>query len=261
MAVAAACGADESAAGAAASGFLRRKKLTIVGTIAQNGAHVSTDANDFPMKQSHGKPASRGVVRIIGGDWRGTRLPVPDADGLRPTPDRVRETLFNWLQGQLPGARVLDLFAGSGALGLEAVSRGAREAMLVEKDPQLAGLLSAAVERLHAGDRIKVVRADALDWLRAPIHGRFDLVFLDPPFAGELWHLALERLAPWLADEAWLYLESPMAAVARPGGAWLPHREGSTREVHFALYRQAGRLLAGAATLETAPGKDGATTE
>ncbi|MEO5565266.1 MAG: 16S rRNA (guanine(966)-N(2))-methyltransferase RsmD [Luteimonas sp.] len=213
------------------------------------------------MKQNPGKPAVAGDVRIIGGEWRGTRLPVPDAAGLRPTPDRVRETLFNWLQGQLSGARVLDLFAGSGALGLEAVSRGASQSMLVERDPQLAGSLRAVVERLHAGDRVEVVRADVLEWLRAPMHGRFDLVFLDPPFAGNLWHLALERLAPWLTDEAWLYLESPAAAAIQPGAAWLQHREGSTREVHFALYRQAGRPLAGAATLGSAPGKDGATTE
>src|SRR3546814_3626920 len=112
------------------------------------------------------KPASPGSVRIVGGSWRGTRLPVADVAGLRPTPDRVRETLFNWLQGSLPGARVLDLFAGTGALGLEAVSRGAREALLVERDPRLAGSLRDTIARLKGEDRVEVACADALAWLR-----------------------------------------------------------------------------------------------
>ena len=145
------------------------------------------------MNRRPSKPASArtpGVVRIIGGDWRGTRLPVADRDGLRPTADRVRETLFNWLQPMLPGARVLDLFAGTGALGLEALSRGAREAVLVERDPQLAEGLRQLVARLPGGDRAQVVCADALAWLRtAP--GGFDLAFVDPPFAGDLWAPAL----------------------------------------------------------------------
>ena len=97
-------------------------------------------------------PRAPGSVRIIGGRWRGTRLPVADLPGLRPTSDRARETLFNWLQPVLPRARVLDLFAGSGALGLESLSRGAREALLVERDPRLLEWLQATIERLRAGD-------------------------------------------------------------------------------------------------------------
>ena len=204
--------------------------------------------------------AASGHVRIIGGRWRGTRLPVADAAGLRPTSDRVRETLFNWLQPKLPGARVLDLFAGSGALGLEAVSRGAREALLLERDPQLAESLRATVERLHAGDQVQVLRADALAWLRTPIQGRFDLVLLDPPFDAGAWQQALALLPPWLADDAWLYLESPCAqspmAVPAPGPDWLPHRRGSTRQVHFALYRRAP-----AATVTLAADSTGAAIE
>jgi 16S rRNA (guanine966-N2)-methyltransferase len=200
-----------------------------------------------------------GHVRIVGGDWRGTRLPVADAPGLRPTSDRVRETLFNWLQPVLPGARVLDLFAGTGALGLEALSRGAREAWLVERDPRLAEALRATVARLHAGDRAQVAQEDALAWLRAPLHGRFDVVFLDPPFAAGLWNDVLAALGPWVAENAWLYLEASLEAAPRPPAAWALHREGSTRDVRYALYR---RSAGAAATLAAGfPTDDDAATE
>ena len=184
------------------------------------------------------KGRQAGKVRIIGGHWRGTRLDVADEPGLRPSADRVRETLLNWLQPILPGARVLDLFAGSGALGLEALSRGAREAFLVERDPALAESLHATVARLKAEDEARVVRADALAFLHAPLHGRFDIVFVDPPFAGHLWNGVVDALTPWLATQAWLYLESPADAAVEPGRGWSPHREGRTREVRYALYRR-----------------------
>ena len=179
-----------------------------------------------------------GSVRIIGGRWRGTRLPVADMAGLRPTSDRVRETLFNWLAPVLPGARVLDLFAGSGALGLEALSRGAREALLLERDPKLAESLRQTVARLQAGDEAQVVAADAAAFLRAPLHGRFDIAFLDPPFAANLWPAVFAELPPWLADDAWLYVESPVAADIAPGAGFRLHREGRTREARYALYRR-----------------------
>ena len=182
--------------------------------------------------------SASGSVRIIGGRWRGTRLPVAELAGLRPSSDRVRETLFNWLAPMLPGARALDLFAGSGALGLEALSRGAREAMLVERDARLAESLRQAVARLRAEGEARVVAADALAFLRAPVHGRFDIVFVDPPFAANLWPEAFASLAPWLADEAWLYVESPAAAGLEPGAGVGLHREGRTREARYALYRR-----------------------
>lgn len=201
-------------------------------------------------------PGAGGSVRIIGGRWRGTRLAVADAAGLRPSADRVRETLFNWLEharpGGLHGARVLDLFAGSGALGMEAVSRGAREAFLLERDARQLQALNDAVQRLDARDSVHVVRADALTWLRAPLQGRFDLVLVDPPFQDGLWTQVTSLLPPWLAQDAWLYLEAPVAAPARPDGAWALHREGRTREVHYALYRSV-RPGAGAATLARDP--------
>ena len=202
--------------------------------------------------------ASAGHVRIVGGHWRGTRLPVADAPGLRPTSDRVRETLFNWLQPMLHGARVLDLFAGTGALGLEALSRGAREAWLVERDPALVASLRATVARLQAEDRAHVAQADALAWLRAPLQGRFDLVFLDPPFAAGLWGDVLAALPPWLADDAWLYVEAPVAATTPMPPGWRPHREGQTRDVRYALYRRASGP---ADTLRAGIPADDATTE
>ena len=186
---------------------------------------------------SNARPAAPGTVRIIGGHWRGTKLAVPDLDGLRPTADRVRETLFNWLQPILPGARVLDLFAGSGALGLEAVSRGAREAVLVERDPRLADALRATAAKLDGGERVRVVCTDALAWLREAT-GPFDLAFVDPPFAGGLWQAALAGLEPLLADDAWLYVEAPHEAAALPGPRWRMHREGSTRDVRYTLHRR-----------------------
>lgn len=208
--------------------------------LLDNGPHVITrpqmpSMNRGPSRQTAARPP--GVVRIIGGEWRGTRLPVADHEGLRPTADRVRETLFNWLQPVLPGARVLDLFAGSGALGLEAVSRGAREAVLVERDPRLAEDLRQLAAKLPGGDRVQVVRSDALTWLDTASPA-FDLAFVDPPFAGDLWRPTLAALDSHLTAEAWLYVESPLGPQISPGAQWRGHREGTTREVRYALYRR-----------------------
>ncbi|WP_202843947.1 16S rRNA (guanine(966)-N(2))-methyltransferase RsmD [Luteimonas saliphila] len=181
-----------------------------------------------------------GHVRIIGGKWRNTRLQVGDATGLRPTSDRTRETLFNWLQPALPGARVLDLFAGSGALGFEALSRGAREALLLERDPRQCEMLRATAARLPGGEAATVVQADAIAFLRAPLQGRFDIVFVDPPFAADLWEGVLAQLDAWTAGRAWLYLETPLQRSIVPGADWRLHREGTTRETRHALYRRAG---------------------
>ncbi|GAB3045295.1 16S rRNA (guanine(966)-N(2))-methyltransferase RsmD [Stenotrophomonas tumulicola] len=190
-----------------------------------------------------GRGSNDGQVRIIGGQWRNTRLPVPALPGLRPSSDRVRETLFNWLMPRLGGARVLDLFAGSGALGLEAVSRGAAHATLVERDPQLAGNLSAIVARLGAEERVQVVQADALRWLQGSPAARADIVFVDPPFAAGLWDSVLGLLPRHLAAGAWLYLESPDGHAPVLPADWMLHREGGTREVRFALYRRAAATL------------------
>lgn len=187
---------------------------------------------------------------------------MANAPGLRPTSDRARETLFNWLANAagpaLAGARVLDLFAGSGALGLEAASRGAREVVLVERDPALAQSLRDTAQRLKAGDRVQVVRADALPWLAAPLLGRFDIVFVDPPFDAGLWPAVMPLLAPWVSDQAWLYLEAPAQAPVDPGAGWQLYREGSTRDARHALYRRM-RGMAQAATLGRDPNADDST--
>ncbi len=176
-----------------------------------------------------------GFVRIIAGHLRGSKLAVPDRPGLRPSSDRVRETLFNWVQATVKGARVLDLFAGTGALGFEAASRGAASVLLVERDPGLAEALRANAARLKI-DQAQVLQADALAWLSGPPSGSFDLVFMDPPFDGTLWEPAAQRLGPWLAPGAWIYVESPHNLQASWPSGWRLHREGQTREVRFTLF-------------------------
>lgn len=149
-----------------------------------------------------------GKVRIIGGQWRGRRLVVPDRPGLRPTGDRARETLFNWLAPHLPGARCLDLFAGTGALGLEAASRSAAAVTLVEQDAQLAGRLREIASQWPGGEVLDVVCADARSWLGGD-RGPFDLVFVDPPFAAGMHAVVLEALARpgLLSDDGLVYVE------------------------------------------------------
>jgi 16S rRNA (guanine966-N2)-methyltransferase len=186
------------------------------------------------------KPAPRiehGKVRIIGGRWRGTRLPVPASPGLRPSGDRVRETLFNWLMPVLAGARVVDVFAGTGALGLEAVSRGAAHAVLVERDAALAQSLRDTVARLSAQESVEVAHGEALAWLGRQAPDSFDVAFVDPPFDADLWQPTLAALLPKLAQGAWLYVESPPEQAPTLPKEWALHREGHTREVRYALYR------------------------
>lgn len=192
------------------------------------------------------RPAPRGAegqVRIVGGRWRNTRLAVPSLPGLRPSSDRVRETVFNWLMPRLPGARVLDLFAGSGALGLEAVSRGAAHATLIERDPGLVQRLREHVTRLDAANQVQVLQEDALRWLERAPAALADIVFVDPPFAAGLWPAVLERLPAHVAVDAWLYLEAPADAPPLLPAGWHLHREGATREVRYALYRRAAATL------------------
>ncbi len=181
----------------------------------------------------------QGGLRIIGGRWRGRRLQVPDLPGLRPTPDRVRETLFNWLQPVIPGARCLDLFAGSGALALEALSRGAAEVVAVEHEIAAIAAMRATSERLSAvGMRIE--HADALAFL-ADSPQAFDVVFLDPPFASEALPAAQARLAGgWLASPAWIYLECAPGQEANdlPDG-WEVVRHKRAGDVIYRLARYA----------------------
>lgn len=205
--------------------------------MTDNGRHGITRPSQTRMNRGRNDSRPMGTVRIVGGRWRGTKLPVPDVAGLRPSSDRVRETLFNWLQPTLPAARVLDLFAGTGALGLEALSRGAASATLVERDRVACAGLRASIDRLGAGDSARLVQADALPWLSGTTEGPFDIVFVDPPFADDLWARVMAGLLPHVATDAWLYVESAHGAQADPGAGWTLHREGATREVEYRLYR------------------------
>ncbi|HEY3850664.1 MAG TPA: 16S rRNA (guanine(966)-N(2))-methyltransferase RsmD [Steroidobacteraceae bacterium] len=159
------------------------------------------------------RPAGLNSVRIIGGSWRGRRVRFPDSPGLRPTPDRVRETLFNWLQHSIAGARCLDLFAGSGALGLEALSRGAREVVFVEQAFAPAATLAEELKRFEGGDlggsRGRIAQMSAERFLGAPGEP-FDVIFLDPPFGLDALpeYVRLIDAGGWVASGGWIYLES-----------------------------------------------------
>jgi 16S rRNA (guanine(966)-N(2))-methyltransferase RsmD len=179
-------------------------------------------------------------VRIIAGRWKRSKLPVPDRPGLRPTPDRVRETLFNWLGQDLSGWRCLDAFAGSGALGLEAASRGAARVLMLERDAALARGLRETAQRLQA-DTVEVEVADALAWMRHKGRPEWDLVLLDPPFAANLFAPALLASRALLAPDGLIYLEADRAwlpADAAQAGLSL-WRQGRAGAVHFHLLRAA----------------------
>jgi 16S rRNA (guanine966-N2)-methyltransferase len=205
----------------------------------------------------NGRPlmsGARNSVRIIGGRWRGRRVRFASLPGLRPSPDRVRETLFNWLQAEVPGARCLDLFAGSGALGLEALSRGAARVVFVDEAAAVTRPLAALLVELDAGSVASVVRADAFTYLKGK-GTPCDLVFLDPPFdrdcLPELFTL-LEQQG-WLAPEAWIYAEraAHRGPPACPAG-WTLWRQGRAGEVGYYLMRR-GRIAPSPDTNDSPP--------
>jgi 16S rRNA (guanine(966)-N(2))-methyltransferase RsmD len=191
------------------------------------------------MPRPASPPARRALphqVRIIGGSWKRTRLEVPDRPGLRPTPDRVRETLFNWLGQDLTGWRCVDAFAGTGALGLEAASRGAADVLLVEAEGALVDQLRAVIRRLQAAN-VRVQRGNALTVLAGLPPGSVDLVFLDPPFEADLFDKALAAALPALAPGGFVYLEAPAAwgaeALARHGLALVRHLKAGAVHGHL----------------------------
>ena len=187
------------------------------------------------------RPAAvlRNEVRIIGGRWKRCKLPVANRPGLRPTPDRVRETLFNWLGQNLSGWRCLDAFAGSGALGFEAASRDAAEVVLIERDHVLARSLVESKARLKA-DVLKVECADALAWMQRCAPQAFELVFIDPPFDAELTLPALKAAARVAVADGFVYLEASRAfddSALQPLGFRL-HRHARAGAVHFHLLQR-----------------------
>lgn len=180
--------------------------------------------------------AASGKVRIIAGKWRGRKLDVLDLSGLRPTPDRVRETLFNWIQQDVAGARCLDLFAGSGALGFEALSRDAAEVILVDSNPKIVDLLQHHARTLKSENQ-SIQLADAMSWLRQDVEA-FDIIFLDPPFKQGL----IEECCALIVEESLLkpgglvYIESEKNLILPDG--WHIRKQKKAGQVQFMLIEQ-----------------------
>lgn len=199
--------------------------------LAVGGAPARATTVDLGPQPAHG-----GEVRIIAGTWRGRKLKVLPMAELRPTPDRVRETVFNWLQGELIGARVLDLCAGTGALGIEAASRGASQVTLVERDRLLVAELRRVLLDLKA-TQVTVVQADALPWL-AQSPQPYDLVFLDPPFAARDLHshLIAAVVRGWLTPKARIYLEWNARLAPPVPNYFRVYRQARAGQVGFGLF-------------------------
>ncbi len=181
-------------------------------------------------------PATKNKVRIIGGEWRSRIIAFPPRADLRPTPDRVRETLFNWLGQDLTGKCCLDLFAGSGALGFEAASRGAQRVVMVERDPVAWRALQANCALL-AARAVELKCSDALEFLRAD-DGSYDIVFVDPPFRADYLQQVLPALVPRLARAALVHVEAPQAPALAPG--WEIQRGGRAGAVTHQLLNWTG---------------------
>ncbi|AOG21730.1 16S rRNA (guanine(966)-N(2))-methyltransferase RsmD [Acidovorax sp. RAC01] len=187
-----------------------RKAQTAAPAIPATKASAKAAAREKAAAAAAAAPKGAGEIRIIGGLWKRTRLQVASRPGLRPTPDRVRETLFNWLGQDLSGWRCLDAFAGTGALGLEAASRGAAAVQLVENDAALVAQLHKLQQRLEA-TAVRVQRGDGVAALGQAAPGSLDLVLLDPPFDSELFEPALKAAAGAVAAGGFIYLEAPAA--------------------------------------------------
>lgn len=187
-----------------------------------------------------GATKGTGRLRIIAGQWRGRKLPVTDLAGLRPSTDRIRETLFNWLSPDIVGARCLDLFAGTGALGLEALSRGAKYCQFVENQGPAANLLRDALLTLEAGSRGEVQQEDATKFLGRAKQEPFDLVFLDPPFASNLLETVLNQLtdSPLLSKDALIYVEYASSQSPVIPATWEQYRSKKSGGVIYELYRR-----------------------
>lgn len=197
-----------------------------------------------PLSKSSTKSSARaqaavtGQLRIIGGSWRGRKLSFPDVDGLRPTGDRIRETLFNWLAPEIQNSRCLDIFAGSGALGVEALSRGAALGVFIERNAKAAAQLRINLQTLKA-EHGRVIHDDALTLLqRGNTDEPFHIVFVDPPFSLDLWQAVIDALEAgnWLADDATIYIEAGRDSVYQPPINWQLHREKFAGQVCYRLF-------------------------
>lgn len=194
-----------------------------------------------PQAQSTSKNRDRGEgqLRIIGGQWRGRKLPIVDADGLRPTSDRIRETLFNWLAPTINNSVCLDLFAGSGALSFECLSRGACQAIMIEKNALVARQLKQSSVQLQTKGA-DIIQQDAILWLNNQnlTKRSIDIVFIDPPFTYDLWESAIEKLhnSELLAPHALIYIESPKGIRHKMPEQWQPCKEKTAGDVEYMLY-------------------------
>lgn len=196
----------------------------------------------MPQKRAE-RPNRAGSLRIIAGEWRSRRIAIPEMLGVRPSSDRVRETLFNWLQQEIEGRRCLDLFAGSGALGLEALSRGASSCVFVDQSPKVCDHLRSTLTALNASHAGTVLARDALGWLQSGRQAEmpFDGVFLDPPFRAGLLPPVMEALIEgnWLTPSAWVYLEAESSlSISGLPGSWAVHRHKTTGQLQYALLHQ-----------------------
>ncbi len=196
--------------------------------------------NHRSNKPRRDKSQTEQTVRIIAGEWRGRRITFPSLAGLRPSTDRVRETLFNWLMYDTAGARCLDLFCGSGVLGLEALSRGAQSLVSVDRSVEVARQLSTNANLLKTSS-VQVIQSDVLTWLNRPgEHAPFDLVFLDPPFRQSLLEPCLQALVDhrWLSDQALIYVEceKELGPIDVPSTLHLLKEKGAG-QVIYRLYR------------------------
>ncbi|MGY8869231.1 MAG: 16S rRNA (guanine(966)-N(2))-methyltransferase RsmD [Pseudomonadales bacterium] len=194
-----------------------------------------------PPRQNSNNQEPRQMLRIIGGEWRSRKVPFPNVENLRPTPDRVRETLFNWLQNITPGARCLDLFAGSGALGLEALSRGASSVTFIDNSPAATYQLKDNLQTLKCQNG-EVITSSAINWLEArqtDTEARYDLVFLDPPFRKEMIPVICELLEKrnLLSDNAVIYIEaeSELSQLLVPE-SWKENRSKTAGQVTYRLF-------------------------
>jgi 16S rRNA (guanine(966)-N(2))-methyltransferase RsmD len=200
---------------------------------------MKKDTSSKGAHAAHSRSLKRHEVRIIGGQWKRTKLPVADRPGLRPTADRVRETLFNWLGQDLAGWRCVDAFAGTGALGFEAASRGAALVRLIEKDATLVTQLCRVKEQLRA-DAVQVTRGDGVTFLQQAATSDLNIVFLDPPFDSEVFETALIAAARALKVDGFVYLESPKRWTdeALSSMGWCLHRYLKAGRVHAHLLKR-----------------------
>ena len=188
-------------------------------------------------KVNQNSSSKRGALKIIGGQWRSRQIDVIDAEGLRPTPNRVRETLFNWLQADVFNSRCLDLFAGSGALSFEAASRGAKNVVQIENNVAACGALKANAEKLGA-THVHTVQSDALTYLAKPPPHQFDVVFIDPPFGLDLVVQSCELLEKnlWIAPYAKIYIETETTLKLELPESWQLLKSKVAGEVAYSLF-------------------------